>query len=332
MSIIEEQPIGTSRRDLFALIGTGALLTAATAARAQSGGSLSQKQLQAKLLRRISYGPTEADMAAIASLGYDAYLEQQLNPTAIADVACDALLTQFPSLKYGSRQLFMADNQTLRYEQTSAMLVRAIYSNRQLLERMVEFWTDHFNIYWPTVRTLKAAHDRDVIRANALGNFGDLLLANARSGAMMKYLDNGSNRKAGPNENYARELLELHTMGVNNGYTQQDIIEIARCFTGWTVQLDPTASNAGAFYYDSLRHDGGAKTVLGRRIKAGGGVNDGTTVIQILTGRKETASYLSKKLCTFFLGHAPKALVDDLTRSFQSTGGEIKPLLRLILK
>ena len=191
-----------------------------------------------------------------------------------------------------------------------AKLLRALYSNRQLYEVMVDFWSNHFNIYAAkgANRWLTTSYDRDTIRPLALGKFKDLLLATAKSPAMLFYLDNWmsaspdspgarmggpNNRRRGLNENYARELMELHTLGVDGGYTQKDVQEVARCFTGWTI-VQPRGQ--GVFRFEPRLHDNGEKTVLGERIPRGGGMDDGLRVIDILVKHPSTARFIADEI------------------------------------
>lgn len=261
-------------------------------------------------------------------------------------------------------------------------LLRATYSERQLQEVMVDFWSNHFNVYARknTEQWLLPAFDRDVIRPNALGKFRDLLLATARSPAMLLYLDNfesvapdagqsaaapaqGNVRRAqrrpkGINENYARELMELHTLGVDGGYSQQDVREVARCFTGWTIadprgyaafaaadgdeqamqrlerqrrQLGlPTTATSGTFYFNRALHDNGPKTVLGQRI-TGGGIEDGLAVIDLLARQPATARFIAGKLAVKFVGDDPSpALVARVAAVFQRSDGDIRATLQAL--
>src|SRR3989442_372228 len=172
-------------------------------------------------------------------------------------------------------------------EMTRATILRAVWSERQLYEVMVHFWTDHFNIDCSKAdcRWLKAADDRDVIRRHALGRFPDLLRASALSPAMLWYLDGRANRKQQdndkPNENYARELLELHTLGIHGGYTQRDVMEVARCLSGWSVRSVKQLRKGSVEFHPGL-HDDGAKLVLGRAIPAGLGQQDLDRVLEIV--------------------------------------------------
>ncbi|HTE05292.1 MAG TPA: DUF1800 domain-containing protein, partial [Planctomycetota bacterium] len=214
-----------------------------------------------------------------------------------------------------------------------ASLLRAVYGKRQLLEKVVEFWTDHFAIRQSkgTVRYLKVVDDRDVIRAHAFGSFRDLLRASAHSAAMLRFLDNDTNTPAGPNENYARELLELHTLGVEGGYGEQDVKEAARCLTGW--RFVPFGSVPyGVFTFIAAEHDDGAKLVLGHVFPPGGGVTDGETLIELLASHPSTPRFVGRKLARWLLRYdPPEALVDAVVQRWQATDGDVREILRVIL-
>ena len=207
----------------------------------------------------------------------------------MGDPDCEARLTLFPTISLPPDQLYVQpDSQVVTRHITEAAICRAVYTNRQLLERMVEFWSDHFNTNISSVGVLKTPRMRNVYLQHALGTFPAMLNASASSPAMLIYLNNTqSDGRPGrtPNQNYARELLELHTLGVDGGYTQQDVVEVARCFTGWRTTTSNSVVSAGAgpgtFYYDANRHDNGSKLVLGMPIAAGGGINDGLNVLNI---------------------------------------------------
>ena len=197
-------------------------------------------------LARVTFGPTAAERARAGQIGLRAFIEEQLAYTAIDNGPADLRLRDFETLDLKANELYEAgnklfddlDKRSVVSELRQATLIRQIYSPRQLYEIMVEFWSDHFNISvdkgdcW----YLKTVDDREVIRPHALGNFHDLLRASAHSPAMLVYLDNQVNEKRHPNENYAREVMELHTLSVHGGYSQQDVMELARCLTGWTVK------------------------------------------------------------------------------------------------
>jgi uncharacterized protein (DUF1800 family) len=248
-------------------------------------------------------------------------------------------------------------------ELTQQKLLRAAYSERQLEEVMVDFWFNHFNVFagkGPT-RIYLTEYERDTIRPRAFGRFRDLLGAVAESPAMLFYLDNwqsaapaeaetmanaGSrrpglrgrqgvppaqtqNRRRGINENYARELMELHTLGVDGGYTQKDVQEIARAFTGWTIDAP---RQGGGFRFDPRRHDDGEKIVLGVQLRRGGGKKDGEQVLDILAGHPSTARFIATKLARRFVAdEPPAALVDRAAAVFRSSGGDIRAVVRTIV-
>ena len=256
-------------------------------------------------------------------------------------------------------------------ELQASRILRAVYSERQLQEVMVDFWTNHFNIFANkgADRWLLPAYDRDTIRPNAMGKFSQLLLATAQSPAMLFYLDNfqsvspdanrgGARRmlnqpqqqRRGINENYARELMELHTLGVDGGYTQKDVQEIARCFTGWTIfqpRGGAAAVNAmlgreaaremarrvpGTFFFNPRVHDDGEKVVLGHKIAAGGGIKDGLTVLEILSRHPSTAKYIATKLVRHFVSDTPPpALVDRVANAFTKSDGDIRETLKALI-
>jgi uncharacterized protein (DUF1800 family) len=284
------------------------------------------------LVNRITFGQQAADLARAAQLGWDGFIEEQLNPEQIDDSALDAALGAFPTLSMRPNRLLAMDKKTVSEALTAATILRAIYSKRQLLELMVDFWTNHFNVFghekldfW-----LKTVDDRAVVRAHALGNFGDLLRASAASPAMLSYLDNASNTKRGPNENYAREMMELHTLGLNGGQTQQDVEEVARCFTGWTIQ--PTGNDRGSFRYNPATHDDSAHLFLGQTIPAGLGIEQGLQVLAICATHPATAAHVAGKLCVRFVADSPSpALVSAAAATFTATGGDIRQVMRTIL-
>ncbi|HQZ95287.1 MAG TPA: DUF1800 domain-containing protein [Pyrinomonadaceae bacterium] len=227
-----------------------------------------------------------------------------------------------------------------------AKLLRAVYSERQLGEMVVDFWENHFSIYGnkDATRWMMTSFDRDVVRPFSFGRFRDLLGATAKSPAMLFYLDNWQSsllkeypatkdkparKSGGINENYARELLELHTMGVDGGYTQKDVQEVARCFTGWSIRKP---NEEGLFVYNPGNHDNGEKTVLGVKIPAGGGIGDGERVLDILAKNPKTAQFISTKLARRFLGDNPSPVViDRAAKTFLATDGSIRETLRSII-
>jgi uncharacterized protein (DUF1800 family) len=311
------------------------------------------------------------------------------------------------------REQGLESPQRIMYELNSSRILRAVYSERQLQEVMVDFWTNHFNVFAQkgADRWFLTSYDRDVIRPNALGNFRDLLEATAKSPAMLFYLDNfqsvspnaqanrrqlrrqqndtggagemrpggifGGRRmrqaearqrrmereqqqqqgdgqmtaqqparpqpqrmRRGINENYARELMELHTLGVEGGYTQKDVQEVARAFTGWTINAprggglygaDAEESRAGTFVFNPRTHDPGEKIVLGVKIPAGGGQDDGRKVLDILVAHPSTAKFIATKLARKFVSDNPDpALVARIAEAFRKSNGDIKTTLRAV--
>jgi uncharacterized protein (DUF1800 family) len=227
-----------------------------------------------------------------------------------------------------------------------AALLRAVYSERQLNELMVAFWENHFSVFAnkDDDRYLLTSYDRDTIRPDAMGRFRDLLGATAHSPAMLYYLDNWRSSVARPhpatkdkpagvdgglNENYARELMELHTLGVDGGYTQKDVQEVARCFTGWTIEKP---NQEGLFLYRPGLHDRGEKIVLGHRILAGGGIADGERVLDILAAHPSTARFIATKLARRFISDdPPQSIIDRAAAVFLKTDGSIRETLRAIV-
>ena len=239
-------------------------------------------------------------------------------------------------------------------EVQSAKLARAVASERQLQEVMVDFWLNHFSVFSGKgqTRLFLASYDRDVIRPRAMGKFRDLVGAVAKSPAMLFYLDNwqsaadslhptlarlGRARRgfAGPparrarglNENYARELMELHTLGVDGGYTQKDVVEVARALTGWSLN-----QREGSFVFRPEMHDAAEKVVLGHRLAAGRGQDDGEMVLDIVSRHPSTARYITTKLVRRFVSDSvPPALVDRCAARFQSTDGDIRETVRCVV-
>ena len=222
-------------------------------------------------------------------------------------------------------------------ELTAAKLARATDSKRQLREVLVDFWGNHFNldVNKGPVQVLKVLDDRDVIRPNVLGNFRQLLGASAHSPAMLWYLDNAKStvemtdrrnnkKRGGLNENYAREIMELHTLGVEGGYTQKDVTEVARCFTGWGIGGRAGGGDT-SFRFNARAHDNGEKIVLGQKIPAGGGEKDGEMVLDILAAHPATAKHLAFQLCQRFIADAPPpGAVDAVAAAFTKSGGDLK--------
>jgi len=326
--------------------------------------ALTQEQKITHFLNRTSLGATREETEKVARIGIPAYLEGQLYPERIPDALAEEKLKGLKTVHLSSKDLFelypppnqakargltvSSRMQGPRYvilELQQARLLRAVYSQRQLYEVMVDFWTNHFNVFAAkgADRWLVTSYDRDTIRPHALGRFRELLLATAQSPAMLFYLDNwlsvspatipnglrpnaASGIRRGLNENYARELLELHTLGVDGGYTQKDVEEVARCFTGWTIRRP---RGEAEFRFEPRMHDRGEKTVLGTRIPAGGGMEDGIKVIDLLARHSSTARFIATKLVRRFVSDDPPAsLVAKAMEAFRQSDGDLKAVVR----
>jgi hypothetical protein len=220
-------------------------------------------------------------------------------------------------------------------------LLRAIYSDRQLEEVLVDFWFNHFNVFLDkgADRHLVTEYEREAIRPRVLGKFRELLEATAKSPAMLFYLDNwqsvGTDARAprrgrGLNENYGRELLELHTLGVDGWYTQRDVTEVARCFTGWTIDQP---QRGGSFRFVPRMHDVGEKAVLGVKIPAGGGIDDGMKVLDIVARHPSTARFVSRKLAQRFVAdHPTESVVARMAKTFSRTDGDLRAVMKTLLE
>jgi len=346
------------RAAALGLTGWGAFTQGAQAAPPKSvSADVDPSSLLRKLVDRLTFGSTAAELAQANSLGYQGYLEYQLNLTnAGEDPAVMAALNQpvgmglFPWINATNSALrtqFNLNSASVASSLYDSTIFRSIFSRLQLRERMVEFWSDHFSIdiNAEQCRWLKVIDDRSVIRANAMGSFEALLNASARSAAMLTYLDNDVSRVNFINENYGRELLELHTISVNGGYTEADVIAVARCLTGWTWWNNnpPQPDDSGTFRYNNGNHDNNAKTLSpifnlanpGQNliIPAGGGQNDTQTVLNILVAHPNTANFIATKLCRRFIGEdCPTAVINAVAAAYLSTTpkGDIKTMLRVI--
>ncbi|MDH5508602.1 MAG: DUF1800 domain-containing protein, partial [Anaerolineae bacterium] len=289
-----------------------------------------------RTLHRITFGPRPEEIARAKEIGIDNFIDEQLAPDTIPDTAVPPLLTGLSTLNSPPSQLINTDPPNLPVtELVTATLLRAVHSKRQLYEMMVDFWTNHFNIYISPApeRFLKLQDDRDVIRQHAMGSFGDLLSASAKSPAMLTYLDNAASTKDRPNENYARELLELHTLGVDGGYTHFDLQEVARAFTGWSTGSPRfNRRRIGDFIYRPELHDDGPKTILGRQLPAGQGISDGEQILDILVEHPSTAEFIAAKLARRFVADVPPApLVASAAAAFTQSRGDIAKVMGVIL-
>jgi uncharacterized protein (DUF1800 family) len=350
------------------------------------------------VLNRTSFGPKPGDLERLQATGLAAYLDEQLHPERLPDLAVQAKLAALPALAVDPRAfatayffpmvaarqeftntqkptgattlavlrghllpviamtlpngerpiavlqqpplttdevIFQRQNQAVFEALQAQKLLRAVYSERQLQEVLTDFWFNHFNVDASKIedRPVVVEYERAAIRPYVLGRFRDLLGATAESPAMLFYLDNWMSaapaRGRGLNENYGRELLELHTLGVEGGYTQTDVVEVARCFTGWTMR---NPRDGLGFLFDDAKHDRGEKRVLGHRIKAGRRMEDGNEVLDILARHPSTARFIATKLVRRFVSDTPPpTLVNRVARVFRRTDGDLREVMRAIL-
>jgi uncharacterized protein (DUF1800 family) len=334
------------------------------------------------VLNRLTFGARPGEADRVHAMGLAAWLDQQLHPSRIDDHAAEAILPPLDAAPDSAdpmelRRFARRQVETL----ASDKLLRAMYSERQLQEVLVDFWFNHFNVYAGKGRTAEylPQYERDVIRPHVFDHFRELLEADAKSPAMLFYLDNwlsadpnaaqrladmraqrtqiqnqrrlgrrgffggfppspplppkqpaapnnGKKKERGLNENYGRELLELHTLGVDGGYTQKDVIEVARAFTGWTIDRD------GNFRFVPALHDAGEKIVLGHTIKAGGGIDDGEKVLDIIASHPSTAHHISFELAERLVSdEPPPALVDRAAARFRETNGDLREVVKTIV-
>jgi uncharacterized protein (DUF1800 family) len=319
------------------------------------------------ILNRLSLGPKPGDVERVQQMGVDRYIQQQLDPNTIPEPA--SLKTQLQSLETLSmspvelaqefgrpkqtaeakatpeqRKAYREKLRQVTEEAVQARLLRATASPRQLEEVMVDFWFNHFNVFANKGqdRLWVGAYEQQAIRPHVLGRFRDLLGATAHHPAMLFYLDNWQNtdpnspgargRFKGLNENYARELMELHTLGVNGGYTQKDVVTLAKILTGWTIQQRPNAKNTSpqGFRFDPKRHDSSPKVFLGKTLQ-GKGEAEGEEALDRLAASPATARHISFRLAQYFVADKPpEALVNRLAQNYLSTGGNLKDLLKTL--
>jgi len=325
-------------------------------------------------LERLAYGPRPGEADSIAAAGVEGWIRRQMKPSTIADGIADGELRELPTLAMSPAELHvhyprpknapasptppapamppatpaptappsplqgtLADHRPAEIERELAVqkLVRAIESERQLQEVLVDFWFNHFNVFADkgADKWLVGAYERDAIRSHVFGKFRELLGDVAHHPAMLFYLDNwlsvadgapGIGKNKGPggiNENYGRELLELHTLGVDGGYTQDDVREAARAFTGWSIEKP---NDEAQFVFRKRKHDDGGKTILGQAFAPGGGEHDGEAVLDLVANHPATARFIARKLCTKFVADDPStALVDRVADVFTKSGGDL---------
>lgn len=318
------------------------------------------------VLNRLTFGPRQGDIELVQFRGIKAYIQSQLAPETLSEPLIlqqqlnrletlnmspvESLAQYKPPKRKDSQNVSKVERRRanqrskipLRQAQ-QANLLRDLYSPKQLQEMMVDFWFYHFNVFSRkgNIRFWVGNYEQTAIRSHALGHFRDLLGATAHHPAMLLYLDNASNsaptnsrranKKLGLNENYARELMELHTLGVDGGYTQNDVITLARIFTGWGVDPQGKHGNSG-FYFAQNRHDSSNKVFLGQQIP-GGGIEEGEQALDILARHPATARHISYKLAQYFVtDEPPAALVKRLAKRFQETDGEIRLVLETLFQ
>jgi uncharacterized protein (DUF1800 family) len=352
------------------------LIAVATPAAAQ-GRELTPPEQVAHVVSRLTFGPRPGDLERVAAIGVDAWIAAQLRPESILDSVPARSLASQPSWSTPIHQLPAMSPTTalnvmrslplanggrptadsLRVKLAAIVRVIAISpgsmgaefavgkiinaetSERQLYEVIVDFWENHFSVYsakLPSVGALPM-YGRDAIRPRALGKFRDLLGAVAHSPAMLFYLDNHLSTADGLNENYARELLELHTLGVDGGYSQADVVDVARALTGWSI--DPRRTTApvrlgtpATFAFDWRAHDSREKVILGHRLAAGRGMEDGEELLDILARHPSTARHIATKLARRLVSDEPPAtLIDRAAATFTRTDGDIAEVVRTIV-
>ena len=303
------------------------------------------------LLQRATFGVTAEETARVRAIGRYAWIGEQVLAPPGDDPELADKLAIYQALSMNSAELlanYPAQNrdnpqgigppQQILGELRAATLTRAVHARAQLREVLADFWFNHFNVFAPTgpTRYTIVPYLRDAIRPHVLGRFEDLLRATAESPAMLYYLDNASStapgvrgRNSGINENYARELLELHTLGVDNGYTQDDIIEVARAFTGWT--FTPARLGAYEFRFHAPFHDEGDKEVLGTTVPAGGR-DEGDAILTMLARHPNTAEFIATKLVQRFVADDPPAdLVARAKAIYLLTDGHLAFVMAAIL-
>ena len=362
-----------TRRQLLhgsALVSTAWLAGCATTGSRTDGSAAGGDTARAyRLANRLSWGVTDTELARVGRLGEAGYIDEQLRAAAgplpaAAQAQIDALSVQqrkplelwaeidatrkageakpTEDERKAAQQAYQQALNRCARESAQRHLLRALYAPNQLQEQMQWFWFNHFNVhqYKSNIRVLLADYEERAIRPNALGptaRFRDLLGACTRHPAMLRYLDNEQNAARRINENHARELLELHTLGVDGGYSQRDVQELARVLTGHGVNLGDKPGPAGSlrdgiYEFNPARHDMGNKTVLGREIR-GRGADELDEVLDVLAVHPSTARFVSRKLARHLLAdEPPAAVVDAMAAAWQRSGGRIDQVLGALLR
>jgi uncharacterized protein (DUF1800 family) len=321
-----------TRRQTLGLLAGGAVVGGCAAPKPVARPTAASDP-DARFLNRTAFGPRPGELQALREQGRHEWLREQLSPKDEEPWELTVRLSRLEATHLQAWELRDWPKAEIVRQAQQSDLLHAVLSPWQVRERMVDFWTNHFNIYGS--KGLAAYRIprfvRDVVRKNALGSFHAMLHASAKETAMLLYLDQQASTWEHPNENYARELLELHTLGVDGGYTQRDVMEVARCFTGWTEErrfLRPR----GTFLFDEALHDSRPKTVLGHTIHEGG-VKDGERVVEILATHPQTARYLAGKLCRYFLGEPTREIEDAVAAAYMENPiGDIGRMLRVVFE
>jgi uncharacterized protein (DUF1800 family) len=333
----ESLAAGLSRRG-FLTAGAGLLGAAAAGVGSVAAAPVAEAATSDQVLhvvRRTTYGASPELLAQVRKQGVDAWLEHQLRPSRVPDRAMNALLRRWPTLRMGPNQLVSSIGRfqwDAMFDLCDAHIARAAWSNRQLLETMVDFWSNHLNVTCPSsdVWATRHLYDSQVIRRHALGKFSDLLVASARHPAMLTYLDNANSDKDAPNENYARELLELHTVGVEAGYSEAMVKSAARLLTGLSVD-----NRTMLYLYDTSKHATGRVRVLdfSHANSSPYGEKVAISYLRYLAAHPATARRIARKLAVRFVSDdPPAALVTELAKVYRRSGTDITEVLRALFR
>ncbi len=350
-----------------------ATVCTATATAACAAQAVAPSAADLALINRVTWGVDASSVADLARLGADRWLDRQLHPSAddrlpaqaqaqidalpishrpMAELVVDleaqneaAKLIADPDQKKAAQQAYQQAQTDLARQAATRQILRDLYSPDQLREQMTWFWFNHFNVHAPkaNIRAMIGDYEDQAIRPHALGRFRDLLEATLRHPAMLRYLDNADNAAGHINENYARELLELHTMGVGSGYSQKDVQELARILTGVGIdprhdpprvrpQLQDQLIRAGLFEFNPNRHDYGDKVLLGHVIR-GQGFAEVEQALDILAREPATAHHVSRKIAVYFVGdNPPEALVQRMAEAYRRSDGDTAEVLRTLFR
>ena len=392
VAVPAQTPDATERR--IRMLEVGAPKRKARAAKeTDAGPPLTDRQIAHHVLNRLAFGPRPGQVDQVFKVGWEQWARQQLRPRQIDDPQVkSAMASRWPSMSmsmgevfdrymppYPSEELSLEEQRRLTERRNAlrqevmdhlveSVLYRAIYSERQFEQVIVEFWRNHFNVDHTKddVRYLANHYEEQVLRKHAFGKFEDLLLATAQHPAMLIYLDNVVSQKPlsaaeqrlvaryegrarmprsvqararhrGLNENYARELMELHTLGVDNHYTQHDVIDLSRALTGWTADWNERGRGDGqkrdyGFHFRREVHDEDKKVVLGTRLRRRGGVEEGQLIIRRLARHPGTARFISWKLCRYLVrDEPPEPLVREVAQVFRRSGGDLPTVYEAII-